>query len=118
MCRFGLDVCGGFVGLAVASGLDDEVAEEFAAGALTALTLKSAAGGRPPDTSSESNSRSSLLHPIMPRSIRSAWGDDAGFVGENHDLNSVAKVQLGQDAGDVGLDGGLADDESAGDLLV
>ena len=44
--------------------------------------------------------------------------DEAGFVGEDDGLGAVVEVELGEDACDVGLDGGVADDELAGDVGV
>ena len=43
---------------------------------------------------------------------------EPGFVGEDDGLGSVVEVKLGEDAGDVGLDGGVADEELAGDVGV
>ena len=47
-----------------------------------------------------------------------AWGDEAGFVGEHDGVDPVAQVELAQDALDVRFDGGLAEDQLAGDLCV
>ena len=44
--------------------------------------------------------------------------NEAGFVGEDDGLGAVVEVELGEDARDVGLDGGVADDELAGDVGV
>ena len=44
--------------------------------------------------------------------------DDAVFVGVDGDLHPVAQIELGEDAGDVALDGGLAEIEPGGDLGV
>ena len=44
--------------------------------------------------------------------------DEAGLVGEDDGLGAVVEVELGEDACDVGFDGGFADDEFAGDLGV
>src|SRR5215208_249382 len=44
--------------------------------------------------------------------------DQAGFVGHDDSLHAVANAELGQDALDVRLDGGLAEDEFLGDLAV
>ncbi len=43
---------------------------------------------------------------------------DALLVGEDRDLHPVAQAQLGQDAGNVALDGGLAEVEPGRDLGV
>ena len=47
-----------------------------------------------------------------------ARGDEAGFVGEHDGVDPVAQVELAQDALDVRFDGGLAEDQLAGDLWV
>jgi hypothetical protein len=47
-----------------------------------------------------------------------AWPDDAVLVGEDGDLHPVAQAEPGEDAGDVALDGGLAEVETSGDLGV
>src|SRR6202030_3755862 len=44
--------------------------------------------------------------------------DDAGLVGEDHDLHAVAQAELGQGVGDVALDGCLAEVEPGCDLGV
>ena len=44
--------------------------------------------------------------------------DKAGFVGENDGLRAVVEVKFEEDACDVRLDGGVADDEFAGDVGV
>jgi hypothetical protein len=44
--------------------------------------------------------------------------DDAMFVGVDGDLDAVAQAEFGEDAGDVALDGGLAELEPGGDLGV
>ena len=44
--------------------------------------------------------------------------DDALLVGVDGDLDAIAQIELGQDAGDVALDGGLAEVEPGGDLGV
>ncbi len=51
-------------------------------------------------------------------SVRVVVGCQAVAVGEDHCLDSVAEFEFGQDPAEVGLDGGLADDERAGDLAV
>src|SRR5260370_1948481 len=43
---------------------------------------------------------------------------DAVFVGVYGDLHPVAQIELGEDAGDVALDGGLAEVEPGGDLGI
>ncbi len=50
--------------------------------------------------------------------LSSAWGDKSGLVGADDGLGAVAGVELGENAGDVGLDGLVADDELSGDLGV
>ena len=48
-----------------------------------------------------------------------AAGDrDPGLVGQDDRLDAVAQAELHQHAGDVGLDGGLGDDQLRGDLGV
>jgi hypothetical protein len=47
-----------------------------------------------------------------------AWFDESAFVGEDDGLGTVVEVELGEDACDVRFDGGVADDELAGDLCV
>ena len=47
-----------------------------------------------------------------------AGSDEPGLVGDDDQLCAVARVELGQDAGDVGLDGGGADVEPGADLGV
>jgi hypothetical protein len=47
-----------------------------------------------------------------------AWPDDAVLVGVDGDPDPVPQAQLGEDADDVALDGGLAEEEAAGDLGV
>src|SRR5579862_292963 len=47
-----------------------------------------------------------------------AWADDAGLVGVDGDLDAVAQAEPGQDAGDVALDGCLAEVEPGRDLGV
>jgi hypothetical protein len=44
--------------------------------------------------------------------------DEAALVREDDGLDAVAEVELGEDPTDVGLHGGLRDDELGGDLLV
>ena len=41
-----------------------------------------------------------------------AGGDQAGLVGEDDDLDTVAEAELGQDPGHVSFDGGLADEQA------
>src|SRR5580700_11412014 len=47
-----------------------------------------------------------------------AWGDQAGFVGEDDGLDAVAEAELGQDAADVDLHGALGQEQAGGDLAV
>jgi hypothetical protein len=47
-----------------------------------------------------------------------AWLDESAFVGEDVGLGAVVHVEFLEHAGDVGLDGGLAEDEVAGDVAV
>jgi hypothetical protein len=42
----------------------------------------------------------------------------AALIGEDHRLHTVAQAQLGEHVADVGLGGGLGDDQPAGDLGV
>jgi len=42
----------------------------------------------------------------------------AGLVGQDDGLDPVAELELGQEPGDVGLDGGVAEGELGGDLGV
>src|SRR4051794_31076037 len=49
---------------------------------------------------------------------RGARFDESGLVGVDDGLCSVAEVEFGVDACDVGLDGRVADDELRGDLGV
>src|SRR5215211_213735 len=52
-------------------------------------------------------------------SIRRGSGlDQAALVGDHDELGAVAGAELEQDAADVGLGGGGADDQPFGDLLV
>ena len=44
--------------------------------------------------------------------------DESAFVGEDDGLGTVVEVELGEDACDVGFDGGVADDELVGDVAV
>jgi hypothetical protein len=48
--------------------------------------------------------------------LRGAWAHESGFVGEDDGLGAVAQVEFHQHAGEVRLDGGLADEQRAGDL--
>ena len=50
----------------------------------------------------------------MPR----VWTYEAGLVGHHHALDAVAKVEFGQDARDVGLDGGFSEVQLGRDLGV
>src|SRR5580704_13721824 len=53
--------------------------------------------------------------------LRRAWFagcDQAGFVGEDDGLGSVAEAELGQDAADVGLGGLHGDNQAAADFGV
>src|SRR5918995_3904718 len=52
------------------------------------------------------------------RTGRGGRSVDAGLVGEDHDLDAIAELQLHQDPLDVGPDRGLLDDEVRGDLAV
>jgi len=52
------------------------------------------------------------------RAIRGPWPDETRFIREHRRLNPVAERELGEDAGHVGLDGPLADEELPGDLGV
>jgi hypothetical protein len=51
------------------------------------------------------------------RAVRLRAGT-AVFVGEDHHLDPVPELQFGQDARDLGLDGGLGEVEALGDLGV
>jgi hypothetical protein len=42
--------------------------------------------------------------------LRDSWPDQAGLIGEDHGLDAVAELQLGQQVGDVALDRGVADE--------
>jgi hypothetical protein len=44
--------------------------------------------------------------------------DDTGFVGGDNGLYPVAAAYLHQDVADIGLDGGFAEEELAGDFAV
>ena len=44
--------------------------------------------------------------------------DESAFVGEDDGLGAVVEVEFGEDAGDVGLDRCVAEDELAGDAVV
>jgi len=44
--------------------------------------------------------------------------DETGLVGEDDRLDAVAEVEFLEDAGDVGFDGPVANDEFGGDLRV
>jgi hypothetical protein len=44
--------------------------------------------------------------------------DESGFVGGDDGLYPVAAAQLHQDVADIGLDGGFAGEELAGDSAV
>src|SRR5947209_258728 len=46
------------------------------------------------------------------------WLNETGFVGEYGGLGAVAEVELGENAVDVRLDGGFADDQRGGDFCV
>ena len=46
------------------------------------------------------------------------WLDQPRFIGDDDGLRAVAEVELVEDAGDVGLDGGVRDYERARDLAV
>lgn len=52
------------------------------------------------------------------RTAGRAGEDEAGFVGEDDSLYSVAKPEFGEDSGDVRPDGCLGDHERLGDLGV
>src|ERR687892_1243828 len=47
-----------------------------------------------------------------------AWGYQAGFVGEDHELGAVAGVELSHGPVDVGFRGHRADHHAVGDLVV
>ena len=47
-----------------------------------------------------------------------SWSDGAVFVGQDDGLDAVARLEFHQDVPDVGLDGGLTQDELGGDLGV
>jgi hypothetical protein len=47
-----------------------------------------------------------------------AWSDEAGLVGGDDGLCSVAYVEFAQDVADVCFDGQVAEDEAVGDLCV
>src|SRR5262252_11035247 len=49
---------------------------------------------------------------------RSAWLDEAGFVGRDDELRAVAGAELGQQAANVGLGGSHGDVQGLGDLVV
>jgi hypothetical protein len=55
---------------------------------------------------------------LSPPSAGFARGDQAGLVGQHDGLRAVAQAQLGEDAGDVGLDGGLAEGQGARQFAV
>ena len=44
--------------------------------------------------------------------------DEAGLVGQDNGLYTVAEPEFGQDVGDVGFDGGLAEEEFPADFGV
>jgi hypothetical protein len=46
------------------------------------------------------------------------WAHQAGLIGEHHRLDPVAELELGQQVGDVALDGGVADEQLGGDLGI
>lgn len=50
----------------------------------------------------------------LPSESASSRFDEAALVGENHRLHPVAEAELGEDAGDVGLDRALADEQVGG----
>ena len=47
-----------------------------------------------------------------------AWGDEAGFIGQDDGLDAIAEREFGQDPGDVGLDGGFGKGQRRRDLAV
>jgi len=47
-----------------------------------------------------------------------AGADQASFVGADDRLDAISDSQFHEDAGDVRLDGGIGDDQLAGDLAV
>src|SRR5271155_342685 len=55
---------------------------------------------------------------MLTGSGAAAWPDDAVFVGEHRDLDAVAQVQLGEDAGNVAFYGGVAEVELGRDLGI
>jgi hypothetical protein len=44
--------------------------------------------------------------------------DESVFVGVDDGLDAVAEAEFGEDVGDVGFDGGVAEDELLGDFGV
>jgi hypothetical protein len=44
--------------------------------------------------------------------------NEAALIGEDDRLGAVVELELLEDSGDVGFDGGLAEDELAGDLTI
>jgi hypothetical protein len=59
-----------------------------------------------------------LRRPSAGRLSAVTGPDDAVLVGVDGDLHPVAQIEFGEDAGDVALDGGLAEAEPGGDLGV
>src|SRR5947207_1839239 len=57
--------------------------------------------------------RASLKCALVPARL-----DEAALVGHDNRLRSVVEVEFGEDACDVRFDGGVADDEFAGDVGV
>ena len=55
---------------------------------------------------------------VLPRSWVAARSDDAGLVGVDDGLDAVSKAELGEDARDVALDGGVTEIELRGNLGV
>jgi hypothetical protein len=49
--------------------------------------------------------------------LRVVRGDEAGFVGEDDGLDSVADAEFHQDAGDVGFDCGVSNYQFGSDLF-
>ena len=62
--------------------------------------------------------RRPFLPPPRGRELSGSARAQLVFVGEDHHLDPVPELQLGQDARDVGLDGGLGGVEALGDLGV
>jgi hypothetical protein len=62
-----------------------------------------------------------IARPALPdlrESSGEAGNDEAALVCENNRLHTVAQIELQEDAGDVGLDRALFDDETCRDLAI